>query len=223
MATERDSQAELEREIAALIRERLPEAAGCEIAVDIIENNVGAPGEMRIKFTPSAGGEPSPLIYPEEVDEETMRRAFDFKRETIRGKPLSQTVIEDRGPEMPDNKPDPTKRQPWHPEGEPSPIIYPPEEVDEETMRRAFDFEPETIRGKPLSETVIEDRGPEMPDNKPDPTKRQPRRPEGEPSPPIYPEGGEESLIWRESDFAPVKSRGKSLSETVIEDRRAGW
>ena len=126
MAAERDSQTELEREIAALIRERLPEAAGCEIAVDIIENNIGAPGEMRIKFTPGAGGEPSA----------------------------------------------------------------------------------------------------ETPD-KPGLAKREARRPESdlsdEHSSLIYPEGGEESLRWRKSDFNPVKIRGKPLSETVIEDRQAGW
>ena len=123
MIAERDSQAELEREIAALIRERLPEAAGCDIAVDIIENNVGAPGEMRIKFTPSApaGGdgadesaEPSdkpglakikaqyppgyfgPTIYPEGGVESLRWRKSDFNRVNIRGKPLSETVIEER-------------------------------------------------------------------------------------------------------------------------------
>ena len=210
MIAERDSQAELEREIAALIRERLPEAAGCDIAVDIIENNNGAPGEMRIKFTPGGGGEPSPLIYPEEVDEETMRRAFDFKRETIRGKPLSQTVIEDRGPEMPDNKPDP------------SPPIY-PEGGEESLIWRESDFAPVKSRGKSLSETVIEDRGPEMPDNKPDPTKRQPWHPPGEPSPTIYPPGGGDPATRRPYDFPLIKIRGKPLSETVIEDRQAGW
>ena len=127
MAAERDSQAELEREIAALIRERLPQASGCDIAIDIIENNGGGPGETRIKFTPSAPAGGGDGDGAEESAE-------------------------------PPDKPDPTKRQPWHPPGEPSPIIYPPEDVDEETMRRAFDFEPETMRGKPLSQTVIEDR-----------------------------------------------------------------
>ena len=102
-------------------------------------------------------GEPSPPIYPEGWPDPAKRLGFNFKRETIRGKPLSQTVIEDRGPEMPDDKPAPTKRKAKYPPGEFAPTIY-PEEVDEETMRRAFDFERETIRGKPLSETVIEDR-----------------------------------------------------------------
>ena len=93
------------------------------------------------------------------------------------------------------------------PPGEPSPTIYPPEEVDEETMRRAFDFEPETIRGKPLSQTVIEDRGPEMPD---------PRDSEGESERPAItrpPKKGRRT-------FNPVKIGGKPLSETVMEERR---
>ena len=30
----------------------------------------------------------------------------------------------------------------------------------------------------------------------------------------------DDPMIWRESDFAPIKIRGKPLSETVIEDRR---
>ena len=117
MAAERESQAELEREIAALIRERLPQAAGCDIAVDIIENNGGGPGETRIRFTPSAGGggdkfdptkekarrlevepsdEPSPLIYPEGGEESLRWRKSDFNPVKIRGKPLSETVIEER-------------------------------------------------------------------------------------------------------------------------------
>ena len=29
----------------------------------------------------------------------------------------------------------------------------------------------------------------------------------------------DDPMIWRESDFAPIKIRGKPLSETVIEDR----
>ena len=98
-------------------------------------------------------GEPSPTIYPPGGGDPATRRPYDFPLIKISGKPLSQTVIEDRGPEMPD----PTKRKAKYPPGEFSPTIY-PEEVDEETMRRAFDFEPETIRGKPLSETVTEDR-----------------------------------------------------------------
>ena len=129
MAAERDSQAELEREIAALIRERLPEAAGCEIAVDIIENNVGAPGEMRIKFTPSAGG------------------GGDGAEESA------------------------------EPSAEPS--------------------------------------------DKPGLAKIKAQYPPGYFGPTIYPEGGVESLRWRKSDFNPVKIRGKPLSETVIEERRA--
>ena len=30
----------------------------------------------------------------------------------------------------------------------------------------------------------------------------------------------DDPMIWRESDFAPIKVRGKPLSEMVIEDRR---
>lgn len=79
--------------------------------------------------------------------------ARNFNPIEIRGKPLSQTVIEDRGPEMPA----PEKRKAEYPPGEFSPTIY-PEEVDEAAMRRAFDFKPVKIRGKPLSQTVIEER-----------------------------------------------------------------
>ena len=176
MATERESQAELEREIADLIRNRLPQAAGCDIAIDIIENNNGAPGEVRIKFTPSAPadgesaeppakpdptkgktqyppGEFAPTIYPEGWHDPSKRLGFDFERIKIRGKPLSETVMEDRGPEMPD----PTKRQAQRPEGEFAPTIYPPGGGDPAT-RRPYDFPLIKIRGKPLSETVMEDR-----------------------------------------------------------------
>ena len=54
-------------------------------------------------------------------------------------------------------KPDPTKRQPWHPLGEPSPTIY-PEGWPDRSKRRGFKFKRIKIRGKPLSETVMEDR-----------------------------------------------------------------
>ena len=121
MATERDPQAELEREIAALIRNRLPQAAGCDIAVSILENNGGASGEVQIKFTPFA--------------------ATDGAEESAN----------------PPAKPDPTKRQPWHPPGEPSPTIY-PEGWPDRSKRRGFKFKRIKIRGKPLSETVMEDR-----------------------------------------------------------------
>ena len=118
-----DTQLELEREIAALIRERLPQAAGCDIAIDIIESNNGASGEVRIKFTPSApaadGAEESP-------------------------------------PNAPD-KPAPTKIKTQYPPGEFAPTIY-PEGWPDRSKRRGFDFEPIKIRGKPLSETVMEDR-----------------------------------------------------------------
>ena len=34
------------------------------------------------------------------------------------------------------------------------------------------------------------------------------------------PKAADGPMIWRESDFAPVKIRGEPLSHTVIEDRR---
>lgn len=34
------------------------------------------------------------------------------------------------------------------------------------------------------------------------------------------PEAEDDPMVWRESDFAPVKIRGEPLSQTVIEDRR---
>ena len=42
------------------------------------------------------------------------------------------------------------------------------------------------------------------------------------PAPVLRPEAADDDdpMIWRESDFAPIKIRGKPLSETVIEDRR---
>ena len=188
MATERDPQAELEREIAALIRNRLPQAAGCDIAIDIIEKNNGAPGEVRIKFTPSAPA------------------AADGAEESAN----------------PPAKPAPTKIKTQYPPGEFSPTIY-PEGWPDRSKRRGFDFEPIKIRGKPLSETVMEDRGPEMPDGKPDPTKRKAKYPPGEFAPTIYPEGGGDPATRRPYDFPLIKIRGKPLSETVIEDRQAGW
>ena len=51
----------------------------------------------------------------------------------------------------------PTEIQPWIPDGEPSPLIYPKGWPDP-SKRLGFDFEPIKIRGKPLSETVMEDR-----------------------------------------------------------------
>ena len=174
MATERDPQAELEREIAAFIRNRLPQAAGCEIAIDIIEKNNGAPGEVRIKFTPSApaadgaeesadppakpaptkreawgpdgelSDETSSLIYPEGGEESLRWRKSDFNPVKIRGKPLSETVIEDRGPETPDTRDS-------EGESERPAITRPPKKG----MRN---FNPVKIGGKPLSETVMEER-----------------------------------------------------------------
>ena len=55
--------------------------------------------------------------------------------------------------------------------------------------------------------------------------KAEARRPtpmQVKPSAPVrHPEAADDDdpMIWRESDFAPVKIRGKPLSETVIEDR----
>lgn len=61
MTAMRDRKAELEREIGAFIRERLPQASGRDVEVEMTEKEGGASGEMRIAFTASvpAGGEPS--------------------------------------------------------------------------------------------------------------------------------------------------------------------
>ena len=69
-------------------------------------------------------------------------------------KPLSDNGGESA--ETPD-KPDPTKIQPWYPPGEFAPTIY-PEGWPDRSKRRGFKFKRENIRGKPLSETVMEDR-----------------------------------------------------------------
>ena len=119
-AIDRETESELEREIAALIRKRLPEASEfVDVEVDLRETDGGASGEIRASFSASENGspavksdkraptkrkrrswyppgEPSPPIYPEEVDEETMRRAFDFEPIKTRGKLASEIVIEDR-------------------------------------------------------------------------------------------------------------------------------
>ena len=55
------------------------------------------------------------------------------------------------------DKPDAEKRKQPHPPGEPPPLIY-PEWWDDPTKRRPFDFPLIKIRGKPLSQTVIEER-----------------------------------------------------------------
>ena len=123
----------------------------------------------------------------------------------------------DEGAEAP-AKPDPTKIKTQYPPGEFSPTIY-PEGWPDRSKRRGFKFKRETIRGKPLSETVMEDRGPEMPD----PAKRKAKYPPGEFSPTIYPEGGGDPATRRPYDFPLIKIRGKPLSETVMEDRQAGW
>ena len=58
---------------------------------------------------------------------------------------------------------------------------------------------------------------------KPDPTERNGRDPEGELSPLIYPTGWHDPSKRLGFNFKRIKIRGKPLSETVMEDRRAGW
>ena len=97
-------------------------------------------------------------------------------------------------------------------------------------------------RAKPLSteNNGVGDDGAEA-SAKPDPTERNGRDPEGDLSPLIYPterngrdpEGDLSPLIyptgWHDKskrlgfNFKRIKIRGKPLSETVMEDRRAGW
>ncbi len=55
------------------------------------------------------------------------------------------------------DKPDTAKRKHPHPPGEESPLIY-PEGWDDPSKRLGFDFPLIKIRGKPLSQTVIEER-----------------------------------------------------------------
>ena len=50
--------------------------------------------------------------------------------------------------------------------------------------------------------------------------KRPTRAPVKRPAPIQRPEAEDDPMVWRESDFAPVKIRGEPLSHTVIEDRR---
>ena len=103
---------------------------------------------------PDGNNRPAPVERPEAAndDDPLAWRESDFApvKLTGEGKSASEIAIEDRGGETPASS---TRKQP----GESSPLIY-PEKVDAETMRRSFDFKPEKIRGKPLSETVIEDR-----------------------------------------------------------------
>ena len=77
------------------------------------------------------------------------------------------------------------------------------------------------------SQAELENKGvgeaAEASDNKPDPTERNGRDPEGELSPLIYPTGWHDPSKRLGFDFEPIKIRGKPLSETVMEDRRAGW
>ena len=78
---------------------------------------------------------------------------------------------------------------------------------------------------KPLSETALSDNGGESAEvsEKPDPTKIQPWYPPGEFAPTIYPEGWPDRSKRLGFKFKRIKIRGKPLSETVMEDRRAGW
>ena len=46
---------------------------------------------------------------------------------------------------------------------------------------------------------------------------KSPTKSEREPDAPVQrPKPADDPVIWRESDFAPVKIRGKPLSQTVI-------
>ena len=67
------------------------------------------------------------------------------------------------------------------------------------------------------------DEGAEASGNKPDPTERNGRDPEGDLSPLIYPTGWHDPSKRLGFNFKRIKIRGKPLSETVMEDRRAGW
>ena len=49
--------------------------------------------------------------------------------------------------------------------------------------------------------------------------KRPTREPVKRPAPIQRPEAEDDPMVWRESDFAPVKIRGKPLSQIVIEGR----
>ena len=116
---DRETEAELKREIAALIKKRLPDASELAVEVDMREADGGASGEIRVSFTASANGspavnsdkrartkrkrrswyppgEPSPTIYPEGWHNPAARLGFNFERIKIRGKPLSETIIEER-------------------------------------------------------------------------------------------------------------------------------
>ena len=49
---------------------------------------------------------------------------------------------------------------------------------------------------------------------------KSPTESEREPVAPVQrPNAADDAMIWRESDFAPVKIRGKPMSQTVIADR----
>lgn len=106
-------------------------------------------------------------------------------------------------------KREPIKRKSWYPPGAPSPTVY-PEGGEDALIWRESDFNPVKIRGKPLSDTVIEDRGPAMP-------AARDSEPESERPAIVRPP------IKGRRNFNPVEIRGKPLSETVVEDRRAGW
>ena len=214
MTAMRDRKAELEREIGALIRERLPQASGRDVEVEMAEKEGGASGEMRIVFTASvpAGGEPSPdalgdpasrrrdiieALVRAEVrvgyrsisldwfrdgalsDEFAWARQYSARAQALDAAIGDGVILTGKGydPRAPDcplatvrlnrlhpetaeilaEKFPPSKRKPWYPPGEPSPPIY-PEGWDDPTKRRGFDFPRIQIRGKPLSQTVIEER-----------------------------------------------------------------
>ena len=90
----------------------------------------------------------------------------------------------------------------------------PQSEPERETAAPA---EPQPIENKGVGDDSAEAS------DKPDPTKKQPWHPPGEPSPTIYPEGWPDPSKRLGFNFKRIKIRGKPLSETVMEDRRAGW
>ena len=86
--------------------------------------------------------------------------------------------------------------------------------------------EPEREIAAPAKLQPIENKGVDdgaEASEKPAPTEINGRAPEGDLSPLIYPTGWHDKSKRLWFDFEPIKIRGKPLSETVMEDRRAGW
>ena len=91
MIAERESQSEPERETAAPAEPQPIENKG---GGDSAEASAKPDPTERNGRDPE--GDLSPLIYPTGWHDRSKRLGFKFKRETIRGKPLSETVMEDR-------------------------------------------------------------------------------------------------------------------------------